>query len=130
VNASGHSDVCVYVTAKPQSLRRRGVQGVTLGHPVGPARAGHLGVEGLLPEGDTLLEGGGAPRRIVLSSKIDHLSRSVRDPSAALRPQDVGGERMQVEYESTFQCRCSKCETCCIINERLRHQGRQSSANM
>jgi hypothetical protein len=27
--------VCVCVTAKPPGLRRRGVQGVTLGHPLG-----------------------------------------------------------------------------------------------
>jgi hypothetical protein len=86
VNASGHSDVCVCVTAKPPGLRRRGVQGVTLGHPVGPARAGHLRVGGLLPEGDALLKGGGAPRRGVLSSKVDRLSGPVRGPSAALRP--------------------------------------------
>jgi hypothetical protein len=58
VNVSGHSDVCVCVTAKPQGLRQRGVQGMTLGHPVGPASAGHLGVGGLLPEG------GGAPGEV------------------------------------------------------------------
>jgi hypothetical protein len=43
--------LCVCVTAKPSGLKRRRVQGVTLGHPVGPAHAGHLGVGGLLPEG-------------------------------------------------------------------------------
>jgi hypothetical protein len=36
-----------------------------------------------------------------------------------------GGVRGQVEHESTFQCRCSKGETCCIINEHRRHQGRR-----
>jgi hypothetical protein len=80
VNASGHSDVYVCVTAKPWGLRRRGIQGVTLGHPVGPARAGHLEVGGLLPEGDALPEGEGAPRRGVLSSGVDRLIR------ARLRP--------------------------------------------
>jgi hypothetical protein len=74
VNASGHSDMCVCVTAKPRGLRRRGVQGVPLGHLVGPALAGHLGVGGLLPEGDALPEGGGALRRRVLSSGVDRLS--------------------------------------------------------
>jgi hypothetical protein len=64
VNASGHSDVRVCVTAKPRGLRRRGVQGVTLGHPVGPAPAGYLGVGGLLPEGNALPEGGGAPGEV------------------------------------------------------------------
>jgi hypothetical protein len=95
VNASGHSDVCVCVcvTAKPQGLRRGGVQGVTLGHPVGPAYAGHLGWGGgLLPEGDALPEGGGAPRRDVSFSEVYHLSGPVRGPSAALRPSRRGGE--------------------------------------
>jgi hypothetical protein len=86
VNASGHSDVYVCVTAKPSGLRRRGVQRMTLGHPVGPARAGHLEIGGLLPEVDALPEGGGTPRRGVLSSEVDHLSGPVRGPSAALRP--------------------------------------------
>jgi hypothetical protein len=76
--------VCVCVTAKPRGLRRRGVQGVTLGHPVGPASAGHLGVGGFFPEGDALPEGGGVPRRGVLSSGVDRLSWPVRGPSAAL----------------------------------------------
>jgi hypothetical protein len=84
VNASGYSDECVCVTAKPRGLRRRGVQGVTLGHLVGPTPAGHLGVGGLLSEGDALPEGGGAPRRDVLSSRVDRLSGPVRGPSAAL----------------------------------------------
>jgi hypothetical protein len=86
MNASGYSDVCVCVMAKPPGLRRRGVQRVTLGHAVGPARAGHLGVGGLLPEGDALPEDGGAPRRGVLSSEVDCLSRPVRGRFATLRP--------------------------------------------
>jgi hypothetical protein len=80
VNASGHSDVCVCVTAKPRGLQRSGVSGVILGHPVSPVHAGYLGVGGLLPEG------GGAPRRGVLSSGVDRLSGPVRGPSAALLP--------------------------------------------
>jgi hypothetical protein len=58
----------VCVTAKPPGLRRCGVQGVTLGYPVGPARAGYLVVGGLLPEGDALPDSEGTPRRAVLSS--------------------------------------------------------------
>jgi hypothetical protein len=81
VNVSGHSDVCVCVTAKPQGLRRRCVQGVILGHPVRPARAGHLGVGGLLPEGDARPKGAGPPGEVFY-----HLSGPVRGPSAALRP--------------------------------------------
>jgi hypothetical protein len=57
----------------------------TLGYPVEPARAGHLGIGGLLPEGDTVPDGRGAPRRVVLSSEVDRLSGPVRGPSAALR---------------------------------------------
>jgi hypothetical protein len=69
--------VCVCVTTKPPGLRRRGVQGVTLRHPVGPARAGHLEVGGSLLACDALPEGGGAPRRGVLSSEVDRLSGPV-----------------------------------------------------
>jgi hypothetical protein len=99
MNASGHSDVCVCVTAKPRGLRRRSVQGVTYGHPVGPARAGHSGIEA--PHGEVFY------------------------PPLRFGPQDVVGERTQVEYESTFQFRSSRSRPCCTINEHRRHQGRR-----
>jgi hypothetical protein len=75
---------CVCETVNPQSLGWCGVYGVT---------AGHLGVGGCVPEGDALPEGECAPRRGVLSSKVDHLSGPDRGPSATPWPSGRWGEQ-------------------------------------
>jgi hypothetical protein len=95
--------MCVCVTAKPQGLIRRGVHCVIFGYPVGLTHPGKLEVREFLPEHDAFHDSGVAPRKSVLSSEVDHLSRPVRAaPPLRLGPQEVVGVRTQVKYKSTF----------------------------
>jgi hypothetical protein len=91
------------------------------GEEVGPARAGHLEVGGLLPEG------GGAPRRGVPSSEVDRLSGPVQGPSAALWPSRRCGRAYAcgVRVHLPVSVQQGREGTCCTINEHRRHQERR-----